>query len=239
MRSALRRRLFFFLSILCAPACLGQAQDPAEQFKEYQKLAREEVQRYAASGAPRGEKNDPRLAWAAKFWELREKNAGTEVAGNASRESLRLLVDAGRVDEALSKIDTLGTEDRAWQSGVLTVLREAAVQKAEPAIFLKRVKGLLDKSTDPAFRARLHFSAGRFYQAGQMQKQAEAAFEAAVAESPDAEYAKRSARELYDIRNLGVGQVAPAFSVTSVAGKTLSLETLRGHASVFVYWASW
>lgn len=242
MRRPARWSLFFALLLSLAGARLTSAQsapDPEQQFKELQKLCREDVQRYAQSGAHGGDKDDPRLKWAARFWEFREKNPTAAVSGDATRESVRMLIEAGRADEALSRIDSLGAEDRGWRSGVLTYLREIATQKSDPGILLKRIEALLAKSTDPALRARLHFSAGRFYQAGRMMKEAEAAFLAAVSESAESDYGKRSARELYDIRNLGVGQVVPSFSVTTLAGKELSPQTLRGRAAVFVFWASW
>jgi hypothetical protein len=45
------------------------------------------------------------------------------------------LLDAGRADEALARIDSLAPSDAAWGAGILTQLREASVQKGDPAVF--------------------------------------------------------------------------------------------------------
>jgi hypothetical protein len=203
------------------------------------KQAREEVDRYAKSGAPRGAEADPRLRWSARLWDLRERSAGDPTAGHAARESVRLLLDAGQTDEALARIDSLGMTDVAWGAGMFTQLREASVQKGEPAVFASRAERVLAAATDAESRARALFAIGRFHVSREERQQAQAAFEAAVAAGATTEYGKRARAEIHELRSLNLGQTAPAFSVRSLAGKQVSNKNLRGHATVFVYWASW
>lgn len=244
----MRHPLFFVICVTLAAAGTVLAQAAAaqpspaaatERYRELMKLAREEVDRYAKSDAPRGGENDPRLRWAAKLWDLRTEYAGFPAGGNAARESVRLLVDAARIDEALARIDSLPASDPAWRAGLLTVLREAALQKGDAAIFTRRAAALLADAKDPEFRARVHYAAGRFHLLHQDRAQATAAFEAATAASPESEFGKRASREIHDLRALNLGQPAPAFSSKSLSGAQVSNGDLQGHATVFVYWASW
>jgi hypothetical protein len=206
-----------------------------QEFKDLQREAREQVALFRNGSLAR----DPRGDFAARYWALREKAAVGTVAGDAARESLRLLVDAGRGDEALAKLNALPASDPVWHAGGLSLLRDIAAGKGEPHIFLNRARELLEKSSDRAFRARVHYSVGRFYQVGGREADAIKAHEAAVAENAESEFGTRSAREIYDIRELRIGNPAPAFSATTLSGKQVSAASLRGHATVFVYWASW
>lgn len=208
---------------------------PEQQFKDLEREAREQMERFKKGAVAA----DPRPDLAARYWALREKSAGGAVAGDAARESLRLLVDAGRADEALAKLNALPAGDPAWRAGALSILRDVAVSKDDPAIFLRGIRALLADSSDSVFRARVHYSVGRFHQTGSRLPEATAAFEAAVAENAESEFGKRSAREVYDLRELSVGKPAPPFSATTLSGKQVSATGLRGHATVFVYWASW
>jgi predicted negative regulator of RcsB-dependent stress response len=212
---------------------------PREQYGQLMQQAREEVDRYAKSGAPRGAEADPRLRWAARLWELRKEHPRDPTAGHATRESLRLLLDAGRADEALARIDSLAPSDVAWGAGILTQLREASVQKGDPAVFASRATSLLAAAPDAEFRARVHFAIGRFHVTREERKEAEAAFEAAIAAGATTEFGKRAKAEIHELRALNLGQPAPAFAVRSLASKQVSNADLRGHATVFVYWASW
>jgi len=227
--------------LLLALLVLQPAPQPSarEQYGQLMKQAREEVDRYAKSGAPRGAEADPRLPWAARLWELRKQHPEDPIAGHATRESLRLLLDAGRADEALARIDSLAPSDAAWGAGILTQLREASVQKGDPAVFSSRAARLLAAAPDAEFRARVHFAIGRFHVTREEREQAEAAFEAAIAAGASTEFGKRAKAEIHELRSLNLGQPAPAFAVRSLAGKQVGNADLRGHATVFVYWASW
>jgi hypothetical protein len=230
--------LLLAVALMLQPAA-GAQPSAREKYGELMKQAREEVDRYAASGAPRGAEADPRLRWAARLWELRKENAADPIAGHAARESVRLLLESGRTDEALARIDSLPAKDAAWGSGMFTQLREAAVQKGDPTIFSSRAQRLLAAAPDAELRARVHFAVGRFHVTREERSEAQAAFEAAIAAGPATEYGKRAAGEIHELRALNVGQQAPAFSARSLAGQQVSNEDLRGHATVFVYWASW
>jgi hypothetical protein len=152
---------------------------------------------------------------------------------------VRLLLDAGRADEALARIDSLAPSDVAWRAGLFTQLREASVAKGDPAVFSSRAERLLGAATDAESRARAHFAIGRFHVTREERKEAQAAFEAAVAAGATTEYGKRAAGEIHELRALNLGQQAPAFAARTLAGKQVSNKDLRGHATVFVYWASW
>jgi hypothetical protein len=237
------------LSLLAAAVAAGVARaqpapspQPAaalERVREALKLCREEVDRYAKAGGPRGGARDPRLRWSTTFWELRSQLVGFPAAGDAARESVRLLAEAGRADEALARVQSLPSNDSSWRAGMLTVLRDVALQKQEPSLFLRKAEALVAETTDPDLLARLHYSVGRFHRTNQDRAAATAAFEAAIAAGPASDYGKRSRREMHDLRSLNLGQPAPAFSVRSLAGRQITNASLLGHATVFVYWASW
>ena len=225
-----------FVFLVLQPAAQPSARD---QYGALMKQAREEVDRYAKSGAPRGAEADPRLRWAGRLWDLRSEHAADAIAGHAARESVRLLLDAGRTDEALARIDSLPSSDAAWGSGMFTQLREASVQKGDPAVFTSRAEKLLAVASDAESRARVLFAIGRFHVTREERQEAQAAFEAAIAAGATTEYGKRAKAEIHELRSLNLGQQAPAFAVRSLAGKQVSDKDLRGHATVFVYWASW
>jgi hypothetical protein len=228
------------LAVALMPQPAAGAQPSAkEKYGVLMKQAREEVDRYAKSGAPRGAEADPRLRWAARLWELRKEHPEDPIAGHATRESLRLLLDAGRPDEALARIDSLAPSDAAWGAGIFTQLREASVQKGDPAVFSSRAALLLAAAPDADSRARVHFAIGRFHVTREERTQAQAAFEAAIAAGATTEYGKRAKGEIHELLALNLGQQAPAFAARSLAGKQISDKDLRGHATVLVYWASW
>jgi hypothetical protein len=230
--------LVLALALILQPTA-GAQPSAREKYGELMKQAREEVDRYAKSGAPRGAEDDPRLRWAARLWELRKEHPRDPIAGHATRESLRLLLDAGRADEALGRIDSLAPSDAGWGAGILTQLREASVQKGDPAVFASRAARLLAAAPDAEFRARVHFAIGRFHLTREERAEAQAAFEAAIAAGAATEYGKRAAGEIHEMRALNFGQSAPAFAARSLAGKQVSNKDLLGHATVFIYWASW
>ena len=230
--------LLLVLVLMLQPPA-GPQPSPREKYGELMKQARAEVDGYAKSGAPRGGEDDPRLRWAARLWELRKEYPKDPIAGHATRESLRLLLDAGRADEALARIDSFAPSDPAWGAGILTQLREASVQKGDPEVFTTRADKLLAEAKDAEFRARVHFAVGRFHVTREERTEAQAAFEAAMAAGASTEYGKRAKAEIHELLALNLGQQAPAFVARSLAGKQVSNEDLLGHASVFVYWASW
>jgi hypothetical protein len=230
--------LLLVLALMLQPPA-GSQPSPREKYGELMKQARAEVDAYAKSGAPRGAKDDPRLRWAARLWELRKEYPSDPIAGHATRESLRLLLDAGRADEVLARIDSFASSDPAWGAGILTQLREASVQKGDPAVFSTRAEKLLAAAPDAEFRARVHFAVGRFHVTREEREKAQAAFEAAIAAGATTEYGTRAKSEIHELRALNLGQEAPAFAARSLAGRQVSNKDLLGHATVFVYWASW
>src|SRR5688572_14968472 len=196
------------LAVALMPQPAAGAQPSArEKYGVLMKQAREEVDRYAKSGAPRGGEADPRPRWAARLWELRNENAADPIAGHAARESVRLLLDAGQVDAALARIDSLAPTDPAWGAGMFTQLREASVQKGDPAVFASRAERLLAAASDAESRARVLFAIGRFHVTREERDEAQAAFEAAIAAGAT-ESGKRAKAEIHEMRSLNLGQQA-------------------------------
>lgn len=62
--------------------------------------------------------------------------------------------------------------------------------------------------------------------------------ESAREAAPDSASAREADGLLYDIANLSIGLQAPAFSATSIDGRAISLESLRGRAVAIVFWGS-
>lgn len=68
---------------------------------------------------------------------------------------------------------------------------------------------------------------------------ARTAFERVIKLAPESDLAKAANGLIYEIEHLQVGMRAPAFTLKTLDGKEVSLESLRGKAVLLDFWASW
>lgn len=69
--------------------------------------------------------------------------------------------------------------------------------------------------------------------------QSRALFEEVRSASPDSDFAREARGYVHEIDHLQVGMKAPEFTVKTLAGQEISLNSLRGKAVLLNFWASW
>jgi peroxiredoxin len=117
------------------------------------------------------------------------------------------------------------------------------------------LRGVLEKSPHRAVRAQAGLSLGLMLNgrahprradarppenAAALAKEAEALFERVTTESGDVgEVAERAKDELFEIRRLAIGKIAPDITGTDSAGKEFKLSDFCGKVVVLDFWADW
>lgn len=235
-------RLSALLSlVLVAPA---GAQEPAKprdallaEVDELLKQAQREIREFEQAGGERGEARHPVGRWVTTLWEIRDRHPGTAASGRATTEAIHLLVHAGRLAEARERADGLGAGDPAWAS-LGPVLFEAASAAKDHEFLVRKLSAVLEHQADASVRAALRYHLGRGrWKKGDLDG-ATAAFVAVLQEAPGSSTAKDAEAALYELKNLGYGQVAPVFSAKARDGSPVSLADYRGRVVLLVFWTT-
>jgi thiol-disulfide isomerase/thioredoxin len=131
----------------------------------------------------------------------------------------------------------------------------------EYAAASKLIKAVAEKNPDKTARAQAHlalarekmgkFAVAEYKRTPDVEKlagEAEAAYDAVLKEYGDCRRLTRetsgtigefATSELYELRNLRIGKVAPDIAAEGVDGKTFKLTDHRGKVTVVVFWATW
>jgi len=107
------------------------------------------------------------------------------------------------------------------------------------------LRALLKESPDHAVKGKAAYSLGYYLNRNDRNpKEAEKVFEEVAAQYPDVtgyrtSLADMAKSQLFEIRNLKIGQVAPDITGKTVDGKKLKLSTYRGKVVVLDFWGDW
>jgi hypothetical protein len=106
------------------------------------------------------------------------------------------------------------------------------------------LKAIIKENPDKSIQAHATYTLGYLLISSDAEKnraEAEKLFETVRADfkEVDLELAKRAESELYEIRNLAIGQVAPDIKGADVDGKQFALSEYRGKVVVLDFWGDW
>lgn len=169
-----------------------------------------------------------------QLWKFGREHRITRGGELATAATLRALARLARYAELRGKTDTLPLDDRAWDRAI-DVLVEAATASHDFSYVIDKLQPLVKKRPD----ARLWYALGRAYAEEHRTKEAAAAFEQAAEAAPGSDYAEAALGDLQELRNLGIGKIAPAFSASTLEGGKVSLSALKGKVVLLDFWASY
>lgn len=127
--------------------------------------------------------------------------------------------------------------DNPSYANVAGVARQAMARLAGPDSAIALVRDFQARTDDEDQRAHLHTELVLAYIDSGQQEAAIAEARALGAQYPGSRWSAWSERAIYELENLMPGMDAPALSVTTVSGETLSLDTLRGRLVLLEFYA--
>lgn len=92
---------------------------------------------------------------------------------------------------------------------------------------------------EPTSKQAAAFVKGRVQMSADMLAEAAQTFKALIAKAPDSQPVARAKQFLYEIEHLQIGMTAPNFEATTLDGKKVTLESLRGKPVLINFWATW
>jgi len=231
--------LLVALTALTVNAQNTTAPDPeVDRVQAMVSQAKKESDQFLKSGGKPGDAKDPNLRWAATLWDYREKHPGKPASVPATFESLRMLNRADRFSEVQAKAEMLEPDEAAWKQ-VLYVLMSAASKSKDYSYLISKAEALAQTAPDPAIKAQARFNIGDAYWRQKDNDRARKAFQAVIDEYPGTEYAEEAEGNLREIEFLNLGQPAPAFERTTLAGDSISLASLKGKVVVLKFWGTY
>jgi hypothetical protein len=224
------------------PSASGQAAQPTTnpavvEVRQTLDAARKEILAYRAGGGRAGAADHPAVTWQATLWEYRQRYTGSEAAALATAEAIQLLVRAELWEQAHARIDSLSSDDLAWErlAGYLYV--EGSLRR-DFAYAVAKLSEVAAGSLNASIKSAALLALGRSQRRQGDHAAAVKTLETARDAAPGSASAQEADGILYEIANLSVGLVAPGFSGKSRTGRTIDLAGLRGSAVVLVFWAS-
>ena len=199
--------------------------------------ARKEIAAYTTAGGAPATADHPAIKWDAALWAYRERYPRTEAATIAATEAVRLLVRAELWDRAHARVDSIGTDDPAWER-LPSVVYEAGIARKDLPSAIDRLSRIIHATTTPRIKSSALIVQGRAYRRQGNRDAALRSFEAAKAAAPGTPYAEEADGLLYEVKYLSPGLPAPQLSGTSRAGHAVTLESFRGKAIVLVFWGT-
>ena len=224
----------------CGPTLLGQTTQADDAMKEVSRTldsARKDIAAYTAAGGAPATADHPAVKWDATLWAYRERYPRSEAATFASTEAVRLLVRAQLWDRVLARVDSIETDDPAWERLTSSVY-EAGIGRKDVPSSIERLSRLVAATTNARIKSSALLVLGRAYRREKNTDAAVRSFEAAKAAAPDTPFAKEADGLLYEIRHLSPGLPAPPISGTARSGKPVTLDQFRGKVVVLVFWGT-
>lgn len=200
--------------------------------------AKKEAEEFSKSGGKPEDASNPDLKWSAALWQYRETHPGTPATVSATIEALRMLNRAERFSEVQAKADTLKLDDAVWKQ-VLYVLMSAASKSKDYSYLISKAEALAQRAVDLEIKAQARFNIGNAYWKTKDDDRARKAFQAVIAEYPQTTYAQEAEGNLWEMESLNLGQPAPEFKRTTLAGDSLSLASFKGKVVVLKFWGTY
>lgn len=170
-------------------------------------------------------------------------------------------VDANEAQKRLDHIAKSFPDEPLMEDAAVSAM-ELYFRSGTPDAWLQALERMAVATKRERTRQAALFAAGRIYVMIERPAAAKAAFtrllggpatpstpgdsavadgspSAARAHPDDSDYVTQARGELFDLENLQVGMVAPAFTATTVDGHEVSLASLRGKVVLLKFWASW
>ncbi|MBI3852957.1 MAG: redoxin domain-containing protein [Verrucomicrobia bacterium] len=243
---ALATWLVFLTPVNASPA--GAAYATLE--KEFQAAQQEYFKAYGAAktDAERQQvavKYPDSQMFAARFLELAEKNPKDPAAVDA----LVWVATRGRAGPAFDKALDILNREHLQSEKIGTVCQSLVYSDSKAAERLLR--GVMEENTHHEAQGQATLSLGQFLNRRSKMnasvaesKEPEKLFELVVAKYADVKgyrgtLADLATAELFEIRNLGVGKVAPEIEGEDVEGKHFKLSEYRGKVVVIDFWGDW
>jgi peroxiredoxin len=211
----------------------GKIAHSDEAVKEYSKL----------SGDPPSDLN---VEWIPRYKDQLNRFAGTDLVPEI-RKSLLSLYNNSQMDTQWLELFLAFAAD--------TPLHEAVGEEAPDALFRAEKSGRVDEVRQTLERilsehpgtensAAIRFSLAEQDERNSHTAAAREGYSQISKQSwPDdsrgAWYADRAKRALYGLEYVQPGKMAPDFTVSDIAGRTISLASLRGKVVVLDFWATW
>ena len=104
---------------------------------------------------------------------------------------------------------------------------------------ISKAEALAQTASDKDIKAQARFNIGDAYWRTKDNDRARKAFQAVVTEYPETKYAEEAEGNLREIEFLNLGQPAPAFARTTLAGDPISLAGFKGKVLVLKFWGTY
>ncbi len=203
--------------------------------EKYQAAKTDEERQKISATYPKPEAHSP------AFLTLAEQNPGTPVAEDA----LRWIVSHDRQNASLNKVLAILTKDHL-QSPRLGEACQSLVYAQDPhaELFLRKV---LEKNPAHEVQGQAAMSLGQLLRnksGSGNSAEAENLFERVTKDFADVKsyrgtLGEAAGAQLFEIRNLSIGQIAPDIEGQDVDGKTFKLSEYRGKVLVLDFWGDW
>ena len=237
LRVRLESSILLLLTLMVVGVGASAQQPNTSDVDTMLRQARDEIRNFENAGGKKDDPNHPVEKWVQALWGFRQKSPRSPETAKATSEAVHLLIHADRFQEAYARADQIPPDDPAWE-GLAQVMFEAASLQKNFTYFFLTLPSVLSKAPDSKVQAALQLSLGRGWRAQKDDEKAKAAFQAAIELDRDSAPGRQAETELYELLNLGPGQPAPQFSVTTITGSRISLADYRGKPVVVVFWAT-
>ena len=164
-----------------------------------------------------------------------ESPDGAEVATKTLRWSLELR-DAGSLDRFRSVAARY--PDTPELAEVLEAVQYVHDWSKPAQDWTVPLSKLAEATQRPQNRIRAYYAVGQIHLWTKGLRDAKAAFERILEQSPESELAKAAQTCLFEIENLQVGMTAPDFTATTMDGRQVSLKSLRGKVILLNFWGT-
>jgi AhpC/TSA family len=220
-----------------APAQLPDAAAAVAEVRQTIDAAWKEMQAYDKAGGKPGTLDHPALKWHATLWAYREQHPGTEAAGRATADAIRLLVRGQFWEQAHARMAAVGIDDPAWERLSAAVYEEGGMRK-DFAYTIETLSKVAATTTSATIKAATLLDVGRAHRRQGNVDAAKESLEASRSAAPGSAPSKEAAGILYEIAHLSVGLPAPTFSAKGRNGKTVDLASFHGRPVVLVFWST-
>ncbi len=166
------------------------------------------------------------------------KPDGATIAIGAFMWSWNLDLDLDRLPDRFA-LAAKHYPDNAELDDILSVAGLAAADAGPAQGWIKALNQVIRTTKRRDAKLGGLVALGQVQLAGHKTSDAKTSFETVHELAPKSDFADTARGFIFEIEHLQVGMVAPDFATTTLAGKELSLKSLRGKAVLLNFWATW